>query len=74
MIIVLLLAYGLLAALELPPLFRKRAMTGERWTVLVLLAAGLAYGLAAEGPFDRVSVWPVLEMLFRPIGEALYPE
>lgn len=74
MVAILLLTYALLAALELPPLFRQRDLTGERWTAVVLLVAGLLYGLAAEGPFDRVSVWPVLEAVFRPVGDMLYPE
>lgn len=70
MSVFVVLAFLALAAVDLPSLWRQKGRAGELLVVIVLLAAGLVLSLSAVGPRRVISLWPVIEAVFKPLGSA----
>ena len=71
LVLLTVLIYAGLAAVELPPLWRQ---PGRRafWVVAALLLAGLGLALPVVMGYRPPSVWKGVEAVFKPLGTVLF--
>lgn len=65
------LAHLVVAAVELPALWGRPGRRGEFWAVITLLLLGGAFAVMVTLGYRPVSVWKLIEAVFRPIGDPL---
>jgi hypothetical protein len=64
--------YLALAAVELPALWRRPDRRGELWVTAALLLIGLLFAVIITMGYRPVTVWKLIEAIFRPVGELLF--
>lgn len=71
-VVLVVVAYLGIGAVDLPSLWGDRNRRGEFWAVLVLLVLGLGLATLITLGYRPVSLWKVVAIIVKPIGTLLF--
>lgn len=72
LVLLVIVAHLGMAAVEVPALWGGQNRRPELWTVIGLLLLGLGLGLMVVLDYRPISVFKLIEAIFKPIGTVLF--
>lgn len=72
LVLMVITAYLALAGVELPTLWGRPDRRGELWVSAALLLIGLLFAVIITMGYRPITVWKLIEAIFRPVGELLF--